>query len=271
MRKIKNLTLSLAAVIVLGAVGLEAVAQDEAWRKDRFMVSVGMYWPNLDTRIRVDDARTGLGGTLLNLERDLALEDRKTQVGMNAHFRFARRHAVEFEYLKLDRKGPRIIAFGIDYDGRFIGINEDVETTFNTEVSRLAYRFSFINSDNMELSASVGLHITDLEVGLNIVGQEEDFNAITAPLPALGAAWKYHFNDRLSLHLRGEWLDIKISNIHGRLGAGTAELIWYPLENFGASIGYDVWDLDVSAKKSDLTGKLDYTYDGPKLALRARF
>ena len=64
------------------------------------------------------------------------------------------------------------LAFVIDYDGEVIGINEDVVTTFKTEVTRLAYRLSFINNENMELSAALGLHITDLTVGLNLVDED---------------------------------------------------------------------------------------------------
>lgn len=248
-----------------------AWAQDETWKKDRFYFGLGLYRPDLKTQVRVDDSVTGISGTLLNLERDLDLKDRKTQVTIDAHFRFAKRHAIEFEYVKLAREDESTIGFAIDYDGEVIGINEDVVTTFKTEVARLAYRLSFINNERMELSGALGLHITDLTVGLNIVGEDEEFNDVTAPLPTLGGAFKYRFSENWDVHIRGEWLDIKIDNINGKLTAGLLDLNWYPTRHFGVSLGYHIWDLGVTASEDRLTGKVDYEYKGPKLTLNLRF
>lgn len=252
-------------------LGASAAEGTETWRKDRFFVGVGLYRPNIETKVRVDDADTGISGTLLNLERDLDLSDRKTQVTLDAHFRFAKRHAIEFEYVKLQRKDDTNIGFEINYDDEVFVIDEDIRTTFKTEVARLAYRFSFINNDKHELSAALGLHVTDLTVGLNAVGDEEEFNDVTAPLPTLGAAWKYRFNDQWTFHIRGEWLDIEIDEVEGKLTAGLAEVTWYPWRNFGFGLGYHIWDLDVSATEDDLTGSVEYSYDGPKLNLNLRF
>ena len=270
----KAILLWTAATVLAGALlaPQSALAQDETWKKDRFYIGLGLYRPDFTTKVRVDEANTGISGTLLNLEQDLDLKDRKTQFTLDSHFRFAKRHAIEFEWVKLKREDETTLAFGIDYDGEFIGINEDVITTFNTEVARLAYRFSFINNETMELSASLGLHITDLVVGINLVDEiDEEFNDVTAPLPTLGGAFKYRFSENWEFHIRGEWLDIEIDNVNGKLTAGLADLTWYPTRNFGASIGYHIWDLGVSASKDSLTGKVDYEYKGPKLTLALRF
>jgi len=265
--------LTLVAVAVSGLALLPgaAMAQDETWKKDRFFVSAGAYRPNIDTSLRVDDANTGISGTLLNLEDDLELKKRKTQFTLDAHLRFAKRHALEFEYVKIARSQETTLQFGIEYDGKFYGISEDVDTTFKTEVGRLAYRFSFLNNERTELSAALGLHVTGLKAGLNIVGEDPEFNEVTAPLPTIGAAWKYHFNDQWSFHIRGEWLDIKIDQVKGNLFAGLAEVTWYPWRNVGFGAGYHIWDLDVSASRKDLTGSVKYRYDGPKLNLNFRF
>ena len=269
------------AVLLLAAIGFAgtlfapqgALAQDETWKKDRFYFGLGLYRPDFKTQVRVDDSVTGISGTLLNLEQDLDLNDRKTQATIDAHFRFAKRHAIEFEYVKLSREDESSVGFAIYYDGEVIGINEDVTTTFKTEVTRLAYRFSFLNNENMELSAALGLHITDLTVGLNRNDDPEDpdFNDVTAPLPTLGGAFKYHFSENWTFHIRGEWLDIEIDNVNGKLTAGLADLTWYPFRNFGASLGYHIWDLDVKIEKDRLTGKIEYDYKGPKLTLNLRF
>jgi len=247
------------------------LAADETWRKDRFSFGVGFYRPNVDTRISVSDPVSGRSGTLLDLEKDLDLKDRKSQFMIDTHFRFAKRHAIEFDYISLQRNSTKTILFEIDYDGDIFPIDADVNVKFETDVTRLAYRFSFINNEKMEIAASVGLHITDLKVGLNIEGDPESFNDVTAPLPTLGGSFEYHFSENWSFLIRGEWLDIEIDNVNGSLTSGLAELQWYPWRNFGFGLGYNVFDFDVSATKSDLTGSIKYKYDGPRLLLEARF
>ena len=268
----KLFTALLAAILLFCTFApSEAFAQDETWRKDRFYVALGLYRPDFKTEVRVDDEATGSSGTLLSLEDDLDLADRESQLVLGAHFRFAKHHAIEFDYVKLNRSDESTIGFVIDYDDLTFEVDEDVVTTFNTEVTRLAYRLSFINNEKHELSGSIGLHVTDLKVGLNLVGEEQEFNDVTAPLPTLGVAWKYHFNDQWTFHISGEWLDIKIEDVRGQLTSGVAEINWYPWKNFGFGLGYDIWDLSVKASDQDLTGEVEYRYNGPKLNLNFRF
>jgi hypothetical protein len=267
----RTIALLFAVLLFSGLVIPEAVAQEESWKKDRFLAVVGFYRPDFDTEIRVDDSVTGNSGTLLNLEKDLDLQDRESQIVIGAHFRFAKRHMIEFDYVELKRTDESSIGFTIDYDGNVLDVNEDVNTTFNTKVARLAYRFSFINNEKMELSAALGLHITDLTVGLNAIGEDPEFNEVTAPLPTIGLGWKYHFNENWTFNIRGDWLDIEIDNVEGQLTAGLVDVSWFPWRNFGFSLGYNIWDMSVSVTKSRLTGTVEYRYDGPLLALKGRF
>jgi len=267
----KSFTVLLAGILLFSALTPTAFAQDETWRKDRFRVGLGLFRPDMKTEIRVDNAVTGNSGTLLSLEEDLDLSDKETEIVLAAHFRFAKHHAIEFDYVNIGRSEMSNIGFTIDYDDKVIDVSTDVETTFKTQVTRLGYRLSFLNNAKHELSGSVGLHVTDLTVGLNVVGQEEEFNDVTAPLPTLGGAWRYHFNDNWAFHIRGEWLDLKIDEYKGSLTSGLAEVEWYPWRNFGFGLGYYLWDLDVSATENNLTGTVDYQYKGPKLNLNLRF
>ena len=207
----KTITLPLAMILMGCWLAPAAEAQDETWKKDRFFVSAGMYRPNMDTRIRVDDANTGISGTLLNLEKDLDLQDRKTQLTVDAHFRFAKRHAIEFEYVQLRRRDETSVGFVINYDDKVIDISEDILTTFETEVGRLAYRFSFLNNERTELSAALGLHVTDLRAGLNVVGEDEEFNDVTAPLPLVVVPIIVFGSESLNSNARGISNDASLS------------------------------------------------------------
>ena len=89
----KTLGLLVAVILFCGLTAPEAAAQDETWKKDRFMFGLGFYRPNFDTKVQVG-VDGGPSGTLLNLEKDLDLNDRKSQIILDMHFRFAKRHAI---------------------------------------------------------------------------------------------------------------------------------------------------------------------------------
>lgn len=258
---------ALIAVLGIASVGYA----DETWRKDRFAAGLGWYRPNVDTQVRVADAESGISGTLLDLESDLDLKNRDAQVTFDLHWRFARRHAIEFEYVELKRKATQQIEFDIEYDDEVFAVDETLETVFDTSVSRLGYRFSFINDEKIEASASFGLHITDLKVGLNLVDEvDKSFNEVTAPLPAIGGAFKYRFNEQWDAQFRAEWLDIEVGDFDGSLTNFIAEVSWHPWKNFGFGLGYNFWELDVKVTDADLTGQVEYQFRGPKFELKAR-
>jgi len=255
---------------MVGSIGMAEA--DETWRKDRFSAALGWYRPNVDTKVKVAHPESGLGGTLLDLESDLDLNDRKSQAALNMHWRFARRHAIEFAYTELKRKSTNDIDFEIEFDDDVFVVDETLESVFDTTVGRLGYRFSFINDEKTELSASVGLHITDLKVGLNLVDEiEKSFNEVTAPLPAIGGEFKYRFNDQWEARFRLEWFDLKVGDIDGSLTAGIADVNWHPWANFGFGLGYNLWEMKVTADGSDLTGRVEYKFHGPEFSLRTRF
>lgn len=266
----KQLAISLVLVTVAAIVPI--LAQAEAWKNDQILLSVGGYRPSVDTRVRVDNVETGVPGTSLNLESDLSLDDRKTLVTALGHLRLAKRHALEFEYVSLSRKDEVNTQFEISYDDEVFALDTPVSATFETDVARVAYRLSFINNEQHELSVALGVHITDLKAGLNLVGDaNEEFNDVTAPLPTIGGAWRYHMNERWTLQIGAEWLDIEIDDINGQLISGHAAILWFPVRNLGLGVGYHIWDLEVSATDDDLTGVVKYKYEGPKLSLNLRF
>ena len=95
---------------------------DETWRKDRFAVAAGLYKPNVSTVVSVANQATGRSGTLLDLETDLDLKDADTLLTLDLHYRFSRRHAIELEWVQLERDSIKVITRQINYDDEVFNI-----------------------------------------------------------------------------------------------------------------------------------------------------
>ena len=97
--------------------------QQEEWRSwplsDRFLARVDLFFPNLDTKIRVD-ASDGSIGTTIDFEQNLGMSDTETLGGIGFGWRFAKKHRLRLDHFNLDRSGSAItiteIRFGEDVD-----------------------------------------------------------------------------------------------------------------------------------------------------------
>ena len=95
------------AALMLGV--FPAYAKDKPeWRSwpmgERVGVRVGAFFANLETTVRID-ATNGVFGTAISLEQDLGLDDTKTTLAAEAHWRFLKRSRLDFTYFQLDRSG----------------------------------------------------------------------------------------------------------------------------------------------------------------------
>ena len=99
-----------------------------------------------------------------------------------------RRHRVDLDYLYFNRTATKAIGKEIVVDNVTLAVGTVVETTFNYQIIRAAYSYSFFQDDRMDLAGSFGLFVMPIKFEMNASGlgtSEGDFS-FTAPLPAFG-------------------------------------------------------------------------------------
>ncbi|MBC2709820.1 MAG: hypothetical protein HGJ94_02030, partial [Desulfosarcina sp.] len=173
---------------------------DQPWEK--FAVNLGVFLSALDTSFRI-----GSGvGLDIDVEEALDLDTSDTVFRTEAMWRFSenRRHRLDFSWFSFKRDGNRLISEDItfeDKNGDLITIDAGtrVEANFDLDIYQLAYSYSFIQDERIDLAAGIGFYIMPLDFGLRASGavETEGSEDFTAPLPVVGL--------RMDIALTPQW------------------------------------------------------------------
>ena len=86
-----------------------------------FQIRVGVFFPDLDSSIRID-SHLGRIGDGLDFERDLGISESKSTLYGGASWRFATKHVLEWEFFDLGRDGLTTVERSWDVgDTTFLG------------------------------------------------------------------------------------------------------------------------------------------------------
>ncbi len=266
----------LVAAVALACMASAARAELPT---DAFWGELSYFYPTISSTARLDAPSTGRPGTVISLEDELDLADRKSapyvQLGMRAwtNWRF------EFEYYPLNRTATRTTSRDIDWGDTTFPVGATVETKFNTTVYRLTAGYSFYKTTQAEAGVGFGFHVTDFSTGISgtgtVGGGSASFRSeghdVLAPLPTIGLFGTYRFTDQWSVRGRVDYLSLKYGDYDGKLTNAFAAIDWRFTKNVGAGIGYRYVKYNLGVTKSDFTGEADYTFKGPAFFLNAAF
>jgi hypothetical protein len=96
----------IGLLMILSVPSVVSTARAADWIKpgeEHLYLGAGVFIPNFDTTLRVDDKTSGTTGTDINLEDDLDFNSDETTFWVGGYWRFAARHRFAAGYLKFDR------------------------------------------------------------------------------------------------------------------------------------------------------------------------
>lgn len=264
-------TVLFAVVSVAATPCSDALADEHGRREQSVVVWARAFFAEADTAIRVDSQTLAIGGTLLDLETDLGIDDSPTLPMLGLQWWFAERHALDLAYFELTRDGRRVIDFDIRWDDFVYPVNFDVRSFFDARVTRLAYRYSLVSKPQSQFSIGGGIHITNMEAGISEPNIGSSQVTSDTPLPMFTAAFDYDFSSKWTLLLVGEWFGIEIGDASGELWHADATLQWHAWKQVSLELGYNFFDLDFDEGDADFRGLFSYTYKGPFLGVAVAF
>jgi hypothetical protein len=270
MRPFARITLLTAAFVLLGFTAALADEENpfERGSKDLFSVSAGGFLMKFNSSAELDPENGGEGSDI-DLENTLGLSDSTNRGRIDAYWRFARKHRLDFGGYLFNRTNSRELDERIHFGDTVYDVGAQVRTRFSTGLYKLSYRYSFVRNERIDFSASIGISAfvsrLRIEGEGSVNGNSESFEQtskrIVAPIPVLGAQMDLKIVKSLFFRLSGEWFHINISGIEGRFSDGRASLDWYPFKHFGFGAGYN--RVGIGAKDTDGANyDLQYRFDG---------
>lgn len=286
MKKGRCFILVCCALILLSAP-VKAADTDPAdlpWKKA--YLNLGYYFANLNSSIRLGEGNIGVGIDL-NVEDALGIDSSGGSFRFDAGWRFSKnkRHKLEFGWFYFHREGSKRVeeAFDIppELGGGTIGPGR-YDTTFNFDIIKVKYEYSFLLDDRIDFNIGAGLFVMPIEIGLLVkvegpgdVGGEVD-ESITAPLPVLSAGFDIALTKKWFIRQQIDLFYLEISNYKGGIADMQLALEYLPWKNFGFGLGIDSLSVKVEADGSDVPGanfkgNIEFDTTGVQLYLKAFF
>jgi hypothetical protein len=252
------------SVLACASLSLAAQAADP-WDSP-FAVQAGAFWAQAKTSVRLD-GNGGRIGTEVSLESDLNVSEKKTTPDIEFYWRFNPNHAMEFSYVSLHRSGERPISGTINWGDVTFPVSTTVDTKFDSDVYRIAYRWSPVHENGAELGLLLGLHWTTLKTSMaSKTGASTSYEAsVDVPLPTIGIRGSAAFNDNWRITGFGQALKLKIGDYDGSLLNGSLAVEWAFMRQAYAGLGYNYYKYKLTSTKDHAKGSFDFRFDGPAL------
>lgn len=265
--------------LVLGAVlmgalapALHAEAGDPL--SDRFNFQLGGFLLSTETTLRVDGEFSR--GTEIDTERDLGLKD-SDRFRIDAYWRIAPKHKIRLMYFDTSNEADKTLERTIEFQDQQYDVGLDVHAKSETQVTELAYEYTFMKRDTYDLSGSLGIHNLKFETSLggelngNPLPNLQNTAEANGPLPVLGVHGVWRFNDQFYIDAMIQYFTISFEEYDGSVTDYTASAVWQFSKHFGVGAGWNNFITKVDVDGDQFNGHLRWRYGGARIFVTASF
>jgi hypothetical protein len=240
---------------------------------DRFGIQASIGQASADTNLRFDPDAGGLG-TVLDLEDDLGLAEKKIIGRGEVWFRMRERHRVRLGtyYLPLDRRDRAVLDETIVFGNETFFVGEEVETDLSMRMFSFTYGYSLIKNQRVEAALTLGINSVSLAAEVTVPARlRTEREERSAPAPAIGVDATFRISSRWYAEVRGQYLDVEIDDVSGSLQTYELNALYRLNPNVTFGLGYSAYAVDVVSDDPGDTGFFDLSFGGPQLFARVGF
>jgi hypothetical protein len=257
----------------------QIAAADEAPNllDNSFAVTLGTFLVDTDTEVRLDGTVIETG-TPVDLENTFGGEDANV-FRLDAGWRFADRHKVRAFWFKYDRSETRTIDEVIEWGDATFPVSASVTADTEFSIVELAYEYSFLKRETLELAGSFGVHTASYEGQLSAmlpdgtggsvrVSDKADFSA---PLPVLGFHALWRMSGNFWLEATVQYFSLSYEEYDGSILDTRAAVLWQPRPWAGVGVGFNRFKVNFSMDGARFHGEFDWIYQGPQIFYSVSF
>ncbi|HEU4651860.1 MAG TPA: hypothetical protein VFS49_10640 [Croceibacterium sp.] len=271
--------LKILGAAVLFGTGLIASPAHAQAIDDTYWISGSGFLANVDTDVSSSTVVNPGGGTEIDLEDDVGLDNDALLPAIYAGAKLGGGFVITGEYYSLGRDTTGTISRNITIDDVTYPVNGSLTVGFDTDIYRFTVGYSFIRNETTEIGAAIGLHATDLQFSVSgqgsaggapvsIQSRRKDF---LAPMPTVGLYGTFEIVPQVTLNARADYLSLGIGDYDGSVLNAQASVAYRFTDNFGIGVGYRYVDYDLDVDKDTYVASFDYRFWGPSVFLELGF
>lgn len=235
------------------------------WTKHSFMVSYGIASHEGSVKL----GTTGIG-VEINTEDTLGLDSSQKTLRLGYRWRFSenRRHSLDFNYYRFHREASTILLRDITVENPSgdpvdISKGQRVDSTFNFDIYKLHYDYSFIQDDRMNISIGGGFYIMPFEVSVQRSASSNGTNeSFIAPLPTVKLRGEFIVTEKWRFISRVDALYIKYESYKGHLLTNSFIVEYLAYKGLSVGLGIEMFNFGATLEKegdlvdSNLSGNI---------------
>ncbi len=233
-----------------------------------FSLDLGVFFPDRKLDVRVNGSLAGINDEI-DFDEGIRLGNADETFAAELSWRFRGKWSVVGQHFKSTDSARAVLEEDIEWGDVVFGAGSNASVGTNFSLTRIFFGRQLNTSKSHDFGIGAGLHW--LEMGTFIEGEilingtptaSRRSVSVGAPLPNIGAWYKYSISPRWALRTRLDLLSANVGEYDGLLVNVAVGVNFQAFENFGIGLNYNYFELDVSIDKSGWRGNIETTYDG---------
>ena len=258
-----------ALLIILFSLSVNAgEKKNESKPWERFSFNLGGFITAINSDVRLGTEGLGIE---VDVEDALDLDSSVSVFRVDGLWRFSSnlRHRLDLSWFDISRDSSTTLSENIQIGDTLFPLGTQVTTSFDLEVFKGAYSYSFFQDDRMDLGVSFGLFVMPIDFKIDASGAFEghESESITAPLPVLGLRTDFAITSKLFLKYNIDFFYLEIDHFEGVITDSKLALEYNAFKYVGFGIGLEKFDIYIKAEDEDypnidFTGSFEFSYVG---------
>ncbi len=233
-----------------------------------FSIDIGVFYPDRELDLRVNGSIAGINDEI-DFDKRRQFKTAGDIFATELSWQFRGRWSFIGQYFKADDSVSTVLKEDIEWGNVVFGAgsNAAIGTTFS--LTRFFFGWQFDTSKSHEVGIGGGIHWLNIgsfiegEILINGTSKSARRSvSAEAPLPNIGAWYKYSISPRWALRARLDLLSANVGDYDGLLLNSAVGVNFEAFEHFGIGVNYNYFKLDVGIDKSDWRGDIETVYEG---------
>ncbi|MFT4767898.1 MAG: hypothetical protein ACI8RN_001028 [Glaciecola sp.] len=278
------MTHAFKTLTILTLIGFSALTQAQSDADStstgmfdrKHMLSVGMTRQSTSTSISATSEN--FDPVIIDMD-ELGVGERDYSYFVDYRYRLKPKWSIFAGTYQFSGSGESVTERDINYDGIEFTTGSELSSELNIDVYILDILYTVHRSENVEIMFGGGIHAFDLGAEISGSVRIDDQSSevrrasstLLAPVPNLRGAATWSLSDKFGVSLVAGWLSADVNEYSGDFVYGHLRGHYQISDRFGASLGYQITNIDISQQRSRGELAFDTDLDGPTLTLTYSF